>query len=468
MSEAVLSEPFLARAAGWQAMKEARSLLAAGKVFHSDWTPPMLKGEVQGGTVRYRAGLRIQSATHIDNLCTCRQSREWGTLCAHSVAVGLHHLNPGKGEAPVAAVERGGSKPAAGELSLNPDRPRRWRAAGGEENDEPLSVHVILPPNPAEAVARGKVMLVLEGEWDGKRRPLNSLPADRLFAVQPGDESLLDEIERLSGGATPGMVMLSGGDFARVLERLIDHPRITAGKSKPITVSSQSASSRVRARLQSSGEIELRLESGLEGALVHGETAIWTLAGRTFQRMGLPACLHPLVRGPMRLERPEVPTFLMRDWPRLRQECELDADFTPEDFVLEPLAPRFRLELEGGLAQLRAKLSALYGERTFPLGGRAASEAHWIPAADSQIAYSTRDLAAEREALARLIRAGFSEPDGEGRLHLKGQDSVLRFLAMEYPRCQREWTVTLEERLERSTRDKVERIEPEFRVTGSG
>jgi hypothetical protein len=77
MSEAVLSEPFLARAAGWQAMKEARSLLAAGKVFHSDWTPPMLMGEVQGGAVRYRAGLRIQSATHIDNLCTCRQSREW-------------------------------------------------------------------------------------------------------------------------------------------------------------------------------------------------------------------------------------------------------------------------------------------------------------------------------------------------------------------------------------------------------
>jgi len=37
-----LTESFFAQAAGWQVMKEARSLLAADRVLSSDWTAPLL------------------------------------------------------------------------------------------------------------------------------------------------------------------------------------------------------------------------------------------------------------------------------------------------------------------------------------------------------------------------------------------------------------------------------------------
>src|SRR5687768_5439812 len=94
MSTVVLTEKFFADIAGWEAMKMARGYIATDKVLSSNWTPPVLKGVVQAGETSYRAGLVIKNEANIENLCTCRQSREWGTICAHSVAVGLHYLKP--------------------------------------------------------------------------------------------------------------------------------------------------------------------------------------------------------------------------------------------------------------------------------------------------------------------------------------------------------------------------------------
>src|SRR5688572_28907694 len=93
----ILSVQFFAKFAGWEAMKQARALLAGDKVLSSNWSPPLLKGVVQEGSTSYRAGLVIKSETDVENVCTCRASREWGTICAHSVAVGVHHL---RGEEP--------------------------------------------------------------------------------------------------------------------------------------------------------------------------------------------------------------------------------------------------------------------------------------------------------------------------------------------------------------------------------
>jgi hypothetical protein len=87
-----LTDAFFTKAAGWEAVKNARSLLAAGKVISSNWSPPLLKGVVAEGASSYRAGLVIKGPVDIDNLCPCRASREGGVICAHSVAVGLHHV----------------------------------------------------------------------------------------------------------------------------------------------------------------------------------------------------------------------------------------------------------------------------------------------------------------------------------------------------------------------------------------
>src|ERR1051325_3472587 len=87
-------------------MKAARVMLAAGKVLSSNYTPPILKGVVQEGTTSYRSGLVLKSGIDLENICTCRASRDWGTICAHSVAVGLHHLKPPAPETPPRASEK--------------------------------------------------------------------------------------------------------------------------------------------------------------------------------------------------------------------------------------------------------------------------------------------------------------------------------------------------------------------------
>src|SRR6185503_7350753 len=100
MSFTELTEAFLAKIAGWEAVKNARALVGGDKVLSSNWTPPVLKGVVSEGSTSYRAGLVIKDAVNIDNLCSCRASRGSGMICAHSVAVGLHHLQREKKSAP--------------------------------------------------------------------------------------------------------------------------------------------------------------------------------------------------------------------------------------------------------------------------------------------------------------------------------------------------------------------------------
>src|SRR4051812_21021006 len=106
MSSVALDEQFFAKIAGWDVLKQARGVLAGERVLSSAWNPPVLKGVVQESSTSYRAGLVIKDAIDIENLCTCRASRDWGTICVHSVAVGLHHLRA-KSQPPNEAAVQG-------------------------------------------------------------------------------------------------------------------------------------------------------------------------------------------------------------------------------------------------------------------------------------------------------------------------------------------------------------------------
>src|SRR5882724_3290805 len=92
-----LTEKLLSEAAGWEVMKMARAYLQQGQVLSSLWVPPLLRGVVQAGEISFRASMVIKSSIDSENLCTCRDAREWGKICAHGVAVGLHWL---KGQQP--------------------------------------------------------------------------------------------------------------------------------------------------------------------------------------------------------------------------------------------------------------------------------------------------------------------------------------------------------------------------------
>ena len=473
MSGVELSEAFLAKIAGWEAMKKARAFLDQGAVLSSNWTPPLLKGVVQEGTLSYRAGLVIKDTINLENICRCRPSQDWGTICAHSVAVGLHHLRPAE------AANRPPNHPDAApapsrSMSVQPG-PAPARKAGKRvqraehaNSGELAELGVIVPPNFGAALSRGKIMVCFEGKWSRGRMPLNALPLHTPFRFSPEDSRLLDRIEELADGDTPGMLMLSSADFAKLLMSLQGHPRITLGRSQTLDVEAETWRVPLKATLEEAGEIRLEYRAGSETPLfIQGKPA-WVYRDQGFRPTALPAACEAVLRGPIRLDRTQVPVFLSRDWPSLEAGCEVEANFRLEDFILEPQPPRFILGLTGGLARLQAQLQCAYGRRIMTIGVTSNEEFLWLPDPASPTRYSTRDLAAEHGALSELLRAGFMGPDAQGRFQLTGENQVLNFFARVYPRLKQHWEVSPEERLGRSMAQNMEWVAPTFQVSTSG
>ncbi len=457
MSNVELNDALFARLAGWEAVKHARSLLASGRVLDSAWQPPLLRGTVQEGTATYRAGLVIKSASDAENLCPCRDSRQRGVICAHSVAVGMHFVKSKSAAAAAPEEKKAEPKPAAKSL----------RRASPDENGEPLELFVILPPNLAQALEKGRVMLCIEGKWRKGRAPLNALALDRPFAMSAQDDALLRALEIFAAGELPAMLWLDAAQFAEILQKLAGHAGITLGRAQRLEIAAEPLRIGVRATLESSGEIVLRLADALPAGVIRGATT-WIFSGQKLQPLGVPPGLGELLDRPLRIPRSRVPQFLNLQWPQLAASCDVHADFTPEDFSLETATPRFKLHLAGSLTALQARLECFYNNTSVAPGVAAENDALWLPDPASPTRYGTRNFEAERAAVARLLNSGFAGPDAKNFLHLKGQNAVLAFFAREYPALQKQWNVTLEERLETVTARDFARIEPRFQITPSG
>src|SRR6478735_6201265 len=108
-----ITESLLSKAAGWDVMKMARAYVEQEQVISSNWSPPLLRGVVQAGEISFRGSMVINSEIDIENLCTCREAREWGKICAHGVAVGLHWLKGQKPQAESTPTGTRASTPAA-------------------------------------------------------------------------------------------------------------------------------------------------------------------------------------------------------------------------------------------------------------------------------------------------------------------------------------------------------------------
>src|SRR5262249_39806328 len=154
----------LADAAGWQVLKHARALREAGRVSSPAYKPPLLIGLVREGDREYRAGLKIETPTLIENLCSCRIARESGTICAHSVAVGLALLRP---------VD----PPASGTTIEAPAQPPTEQATGEkfelhEDSSPPNTLHLVLPPNFTETWKKGSLSVGIEMAQHGVQKLL--------------------------------------------------------------------------------------------------------------------------------------------------------------------------------------------------------------------------------------------------------------------------------------------------------
>ena len=87
-----ITESWLAQIGGWQAIKAARSLVAAGHAVVAQQEGGLIRGSAGAGKMKFACGLRIRSRSDVDNLCTCPMARRSGMMCEHSLAVALATL----------------------------------------------------------------------------------------------------------------------------------------------------------------------------------------------------------------------------------------------------------------------------------------------------------------------------------------------------------------------------------------
>ena len=395
-------------------------------------------------------------------------------ICAHSVAVGLHLLPRRK---PVPAPPRDTATPLPDginrrtapvpEPEFEPEPEPGPKLRRGKKG-EPAEISVVLPPTFIAGIERNRIMVRFEGRWKKGRGPLSSLPMNQPFVLSPEDANLLDKVEELAGNETPGGLMLSVTELTELLDVLIGHPRVRMGKERPIEVSAFPWRVPVEVTLKTSGEIHMNLPTNLvEPPMIEGDS-LWAFRGDKFEPVGLPKPWRSLFYGPLVLPRAKVPFFLSQELAIFEAESDVDANFTIDEFTLEPQPPQFSLSLDGSLNQMQAQLQCTYGQRVMVMGVTAKDESLWLPDPKSTTRYSTRDFMAEMAACERMRRAGFDGPDAMGRWNLHGESKVVRFFAQEYPGMDREWDVALDARLEQNTAKNFERLEPRFEIRPSG
>lgn len=480
-----LSEKFFMETAGWKAMKEARALLDSRKVLSATWKDPVLKGVVHAGGRDYACGFIIRSRTDIENLCRCRDSREWGQLCHHSVAVGLEAVRKMDFKAgrlkPEArsTVDMTRSAAAAAPPRQKPGKILN-RTSEPTGQTQPLSIAVELPPAWFENAVNGaKVSLTFFADTDGQRSPLGAVSRDTEWYVEEEDMRLLRALEEMGITELPSHLTLDTAGFASLLNDLTGHPRVSVVRGGPeIRISDRPWVPRCELDAREDGALELKMmdDPGAEPPGLIMGPPVWVRVGGTLRPVSPAASQLDWSRQTHVIPRGQISRFLNQQWPDLEATGQVVSRVDPDRFTIEKGRPQFHLSLNGGLARLQARLRCQYGVSFHTLNTKdedakqkQESSGAWIADEKDPFRYWTRDSRLEKQAVSALTDAGFNRIEDDGLMELRSQESVLPFLATVYPLLRKQgWNIELDPRLDNSLSTKVETIEPDFDFMSSG
>ena len=466
-----INEKLLSKSAGWEAMKRARQYLSTGAVLKADWDQSKAMGSVQAGGQVYRAGLYFESELDIENQCTCRESRQSGMLCAHSVAVALGTLHPemvGSKESLSPPTKSVSHDKAA---SQEPDKPKQIRPWFQHEDGAAigLSFRFLVARTTLAQWFPTELTVMFEALCDGQSMPVMAVDKHVPYRIDPQDRDLmqwLQEDKQLELG--PALRMPSDA-FSGVLEKLRRPEQLMLGRQEPVEIVNEPWVPPIQVRQLESGSLVLTHQvQVLPEGFIPG-TPSWVFLSGRLQPMGLAPEWMGILQQPLEIAREHLPLALQRleQWESLGHPLEWLGE-RPSISIVDG-DPSIRLSLEGGLARLDARLHACYGDHHVQILPSSGSVQVWMPDPSVVNRFILRQPKQETQALDRLVRAGFQYLPNSQVLRLEGQESVIRFLAGPYLSMRRHWQVNLEERLSGSMEKNLECIEPEVRMSqGSG
>jgi hypothetical protein len=432
MPEITISEKFLLDTGGWQEIKHAKALVEMRRVVRFDYSWPVLRGLVREGETEFRAGLKIRSYTDVENLCSCRDSRQWGRICAHSLAIGLALIKS--------------KMPATRESDRTIERvPNLLSQEGANASTTAIhatafELHIVLGPNIESAWEKGQLVIGFEVVLRGNRHLASALDPDQTFACAQTDLDVLSMGRSFVGGQLPGMTILNRDQFLQLLAVLANHPRITVARNARVTVSGENLLPTLLVKQLEDRGWEIRADlSGLKGRILLGSESAWVWSDHKFQPIssGLPVHYYSVFGSPVLLKEDEGLNFVRYELPKLRGFFKVESQGTFAE-AAEPAFADVAVTFDGSLNHLTAKLQFLYGQRVVTAGVAAESIIR-----DESGRARPRNMVLERECLHRLLDAGFTGPSIIGDYILRGQSAVLNFFASELPTLQKLWRVAL-------------------------
>ncbi len=432
-----LSRKILNEAGGWQEMKRAKSIHAAGRVSDASFEGEWLEGNVRDSGKTLKVRMQVKSRTDMENHCPCFRTRRDGIICAHALAVGLEVMEPtAKTAAPEAQAqaERKVETP-----TLSPDWPSFTDRP--EQDSVEAKLSLIFTPNLVKAWQVGSVTVGVEIESAGERQMLKAFRSDRPLFLDSQDIALIRILQTILPETVPATVMLTPEQMVQLLNAVPGHPRITFGKKQPAQVSFLPH----RPELRRTGKRSFAIDWPAGSDPLPSSRGTWVVDGsQTLQPVapGLPADFTSIFeRG---LTVPE------EKWETTIPTLQRFFDFG--DCEIIQVTPEIVLDIEGSLNHLDATFSFQY------------------PEPENNDSIQIADIAAEQQAFLALVRWGFApKKPGARELVLKDREQILRFFAHGLSHLQQKnWTIHTGERFEHAEQ-KVEPVSGEMEFhPGSG
>ena len=424
-----------------------------GAVTQASFEAPELCGQVESGGRTIRCRVRVDTAGHAENLCPCHDSRERGVICIHAVAVAL-------------AMIRRATDPHREEKLLEEKR----KAARLAALDEAAFLRRTVSPQPNAALrlvlAREwqtmwraeKVRIACELELNGKRYPIDAVPARKAVTLSEKDDALLYVLEDICEGPARAGMEVRPADFTNLLDLLKGQSLWVEDQSAPAQVHAAELTAHLRVDLDGeTGELLIMPHCELP-FLAPGEFPFyivsrhggWAFGAGNFWPLEsvLPLPLQSIYQEPVVIPRDAVLRFLDQELVLLRQQTTIETDLDRDMFQVDPEMPRFDLQIKGSPASLSATLHAVYGDVRVPAGKPDPAGHFCHPDPADLLRYTVRHPAAEDAALCQLAERGFHGEDGDALTPIVGTREVQNFLAGELPALRRMgWQVELSGRV---------------------
>lgn len=486
-----ITRDFLVDIGGWPMLKQAQGLVDANRVLSVSYQAPILSARIvvdgRELVTRLKIGRRLSD---VENLCTCRQAKMDGSICAHVIAAGLKWLRYREQSAvavtaPVASQAQSTAPVAA--VAPAPIPKAAWRCLAGTQSAQTrlLEVRVLLPLNWPQALSLGRLRVILEGrvEGEGDFRPWDTITRGEtlLYAVGEEDEMLLRFVEQRHVGKVPGIFEVETIDLPRFLRAVANHPRLWIGKRSTVAVRGMTQKPALLLQGSERGELRLSLQSTVKpvGEPLRLGTGSWRWKAAEQileEEFSLPAPYSALREGTVTIAPEHVANFVAKELPVLSRLVRIESDGSFERIVFDRPKPRIHVTLEGGLPGMSARVEADYGSQRVLLhpreleagSAKPQSEGEWVADPKQPLRYWTRHYAAELSALREVARVGFvAGHRSPENFFLSGERLVGNFLANVMPRWRQEWSVEFGPRME-NLLPKLDYVEPEITLRESG